>query len=75
VVVFVFYDSGPLTFFELRLRDPDFDVQLNHVADIELLASRDDLSPASIRTYVFPRAPNVTDVARLISNLQSSATG
>jgi hypothetical protein len=40
-----------LTFFEFRLHDPDFDVQLNHVGDIELLASRDDLSPASIRTY------------------------
>ena len=75
MVVFVFYDSGPLTFFELRMRNPDFDDQLSHVGDIQLLTSRDDLSTASIRTYVFPRLPNVTDVARLISDVESSAAG
>ena len=74
VVVFVFYESGPLTGFELQLCDPQFDDRLNYVSDIELLTSRDDLSPASIRTYVFPRPPNMTDVAKLISDLQSSAT-
>jgi hypothetical protein len=73
VVVFVFYDSGPLTGFQLKLRDSHFDDRLNLAGDIELLTSRDDLSPVTIRTQVFPIPPDVTDFAKLVFDIQPSA--
>jgi hypothetical protein len=62
VVVFVFYETGPWAAFELELLDPRFDERLKLVDDIELLTSRDDLSPASIRTYLFASPPDLTNV-------------
>jgi hypothetical protein len=62
VVVFVFYETGPWAAFELELLDSRFDERLKLVDDIELLTSRDDLSPVSIRTYLFPSPPDLTNV-------------
>ena len=67
MLVFVFYDSGPWAAFELELLDSRFDDRFKLVDDIELLTSRDDLSPVAIRTYVFPRPPDATDLAKVIS--------
>jgi hypothetical protein len=73
VVVFVFYDSAPLTGFQLKLLDPHFDERLSLVGDFELLTSRDDLSPVSIRTHVFPLPAEVTDFAKLVFEIRPSA--
>jgi hypothetical protein len=57
VFVFIFYETEPLTAFELQLLDPRFYAQLDlcsdfDLDDIELVISHDDLS-RSVRAFGF----------------------
>lgn len=56
MIVFIFYETEPLTAFELQLLDPRFQLNLDgnfELCDIELVISHDDLGH-SVRAFALP---------------------